>query len=288
MHIDVAGLSFFYSGKGHRIEGISFTVRDSEICCLLGPNGAGKTTLLKCLLGLLSPRSGAIRLCGKGTESLSPKALSRLVAYVPQGTVTPFPFTALDIAVMGRSPYLDFYAVPSASDWDKAALQLERLGIGHLAEHVFSSLSGGEKQLTLLARALVQETPIIVLDEPTAALDFGNEIRFLQIISELAKAGKSVLMTTHQPAHALGFAHHAVLMHAGKIIADGPPASVMTSDSLTDLYGVDLHVVGVSVPGDAQGQAITCVYRPGTSHQPSPLHHPSPAPPGPANRRPAP
>jgi iron complex transport system ATP-binding protein len=272
--IDVARLSFAYPGDGHRIDDVSFTVGEAEICCLLGPNGAGKTTLLKCLLGLLLPRSGAIRLCGKESESLSPKALSRLVAYVPQGTDTPFPFTALDIAVMGRSPYLDFYAVPSPGDWDRAAFELQRLGIGHLAEHAFSSLSGGEKQLTLLARALVQETPVIVLDEPTAALDFGNEIRFLQIIAGLADAGKSVLMTTHQPAHALGFAHRAVLMRGGRIVADGRPDAVMTSDSLTELYGVDLHVVDVSVPGDAR-VATTCLHRP-----PSPRHSFQPHPQG--------
>jgi iron complex transport system ATP-binding protein len=260
-HIDVARLSFSYPGGGHRIDDVSFAVRASEICCLLGPNGAGKTTLLKCLLGLLTPRSGTIRLCGEDSASLSAKALSRCVAYVPQGTSTPFPFTALDIAVMGRSPYLAFHAAPSAEDWDKAAFELARLGIGHLAEHVFSSLSGGEQQLTLLARALVQETPIIVLDEPTAALDFGNEIRFMRIVAELASTGKSVLMTTHQPAHALGFAHHAVLMRAGTIFADGSPADVMTSGNLTELYGVSLHVARVPIPGDAQGEATACVYR---------------------------
>lgn len=258
--IEVAHLSFGYPNKGHQLEDISLTVRESEICCLLGPNGAGKTTLLKCLLGLLVPQSGAIRLCEQETKSLSPKALSQLVAYVPQSTITPFPFTALDIAVMGRTPYLDFYAAPSTKDWDMAALQLERLGIGHLAEHAFSSLSGGEKQLALLARALVQEAPIIVFDEPTAALDFGNEVRFLQIVSDLAKAGKSVLMTTHQPSHALGYADCAVLMRAGRIVAAGAPSSVMTSDSLSDLYGVDLHVVNVSLPGDMRSEASTCLH----------------------------
>jgi len=263
--IDIAHLSFFYPDKGHQLKDISLTVHESEICCLLGPNGAGKTTLLKCLLGLLTPQSGIIRLCEQEGRSLSPKALSQLVAYVPQSAAPPFPFTALDIAVMGRTPYLDFYGAPSAKDWEMAASQLERLGISHLAEHAFSSLSGGEKQLVLLARALVQEAPIIVFDEPTASLDFGNEVRFLQIISDLAKAGKSILMTTHQPSHALGYAHRAVLMRAGRIVASGAPSTVMTSGSLSDLYGVNLHVVNVSLPGDMRGEASTCLHFSGAS-----------------------
>jgi iron complex transport system ATP-binding protein len=181
------------------------------------------------------------------------------VAYVPQSATTPFPFSTLDIAVMGRTPHLDAWATPSAADRDLAFGHLERLGIAHLADRSFSNLSGGERQLALLARALVQEAPVLVLDEPTAALDYGNEVRLLQIVSDLARAGRSIFMTTHQPAHALVYANRAVLLRNGAVIADGHPADVVTSEHLSELYGVPIHVAGVALPGETGREVRTCV-----------------------------
>lgn len=253
--ISIDSLSFAYPRHGHRLTDISLQIRQGEICCLLGPNGAGKTTLLRCLLKLLTPSAGSILVSGRNVAQLSSRQLARLVAYVPQNTSTPFPFTALDIAVMGRTPYIALSAEPSHGDHEIARAQLEELGIDHLADRQFTGLSGGERQLVLLARALVQGSPILVLDEPTSALDFGNEVLFLQIVSRLAAAGKTILMTTHQPSHALNHASRAVLMRDGTVFADGPADEVVTSKLLSDLYGVQIRVA--SVEADEEGNPAT-------------------------------
>jgi iron complex transport system ATP-binding protein len=260
--VEISHLSFGYPRHGHRLDDVSLVVREGEICCLLGPNGAGKTTLLRCLLNLLLPAQGSIHVYGKSTQSLSARELARLVAYVPQSASTPFSFSALDIAVMGRTPYLPLSATPSSADRRRAFDTLERLGIGQLRDRPFSNLSGGERQLVLLARALMQDAPVLVLDEPTAALDYGNEVRLLQIIAGLAREGRSVFMTTHQPAHALGYASRAVLMRNGAIIADGAAEHVITSARLTALYGAPIHVVAVAVPGFPGREVLTCVPAP--------------------------
>ncbi|WP_051342397.1 ABC transporter ATP-binding protein [Pseudonocardia spinosispora] len=257
--ISIDGLSFAYPRGGHRVAEVSVSIHEHEVCVLLGPNGAGKTTLLRCLLGLLTPHRGQIQVLGTDIAELSARQLARRVAYVPQITTTPFPFTALDIAVMGRTPYLAATAAPTAADRRTATAQLDRLGIAHLAQRPFSLLSGGERQLTLLARALVQQAPVLVLDEPTAALDYGNEVRILGVITELARAGHCVLMTTHQPAHALTHASRAVLMRGGRLVADGRPEDVVTSDSLSDLYGVGIHVAQVNLPGENGLPVRTCI-----------------------------
>jgi iron complex transport system ATP-binding protein len=257
--VEISGVSFAYPRHGHHLADVSLAIYETEVCCLLGPNGAGKTTLLRCLLKLLSPHRGTIRVYGTDIGTLSARKLARLVAYVPQSTAIPFPFTALDIAIMGRTPHLAPYASPSVADRRVAFGHLERLGIDHLAGHIFSKLSGGERQLVLLARALVQEAPVLVLDEPTAALDYGNEVRLLQIVSDLARAGRSVFMITHQPAHALSYASRVVLMRDGVVIANGKPADIVTSERLTDLYGVPIHVAAVPFPGAPAGEVRTCV-----------------------------
>jgi ABC-type cobalamin/Fe3+-siderophores transport system ATPase subunit len=256
--VEIEGLSFTYGHDGHRLVDVSLTVGVGEMCCLLGPNGAGKTTLLRCLLGLLKPTAGLIRILGMDTTGLSTRALARLVAYVPQSTTTPFPFTALDMAVMGRTPHVGATATPSAADRRAALAQLDHLGIAHLAHRYFPLLSGGERQLTLLARALVQQAPVLILDEPTSALDYGNEVRFLDIVAELVQADRAVLMTTHQPAHALTHADRAVLMRNGTIVAAGTPEHVLTSQRLSELYGVRIHVAQVPLPEEDGDTQRTC------------------------------
>jgi iron complex transport system ATP-binding protein len=254
--IVLTGLSHAYGATGHRLTDVSLTVRTGEVSCLLGPNGAGKTTLLRCLLNLLTPQRGTIQVHGHDIARLSARQLARLVAYVPQSTTMPLPFSAFEVALMGRTPYLNMAATPGAADRDHTMAQLASLGIAHLAARRFSTLSGGERQLVLLARALVQAAPVLVLDEPTAALDYGNEVRLLATIRALAGAGRTVIMTTHQPAHALAHADRAVLMQQGRIIADGPPSEVVTSARLSDLYGVPIHVAAVALPGRT---VLTCV-----------------------------
>ncbi|WP_020500536.1 ABC transporter ATP-binding protein [Sciscionella marina] len=257
MAVTVDGLEFEYRNGGHRLAGVSLHVAEAEVCALLGPNGAGKTTLLRCVLGLLAPRRGSITIAGQDITTLSTRELARLVAYVPQSTGITFPFSTLDVAVMGRTPHFGMIGTPSRTDLNAAESMLDLLGVGRLAERPFASLSGGERQLVLLARALLQQAPVLVLDEPTAALDYGNEIHLLGVIAELASAGRTVLMSTHQPDHALAHATRTVLMRDGRITADGPSHEVITGERLTELYGTPLHVTDVSLP---EGQRIrTCV-----------------------------
>lgn len=252
VNIDIRGLSFGFGAGGHRIEDVSLAVPDATMCCLLGPNGAGKTTLLRCLLGLLRPERGTVRLAGHDVSALSPRQLARIVAYVPQSTTPAFPFTALDMAVMGRTPHLGMTATPSPSDRRAAQLTLDDLGIGHLAGRPFTQLSGGERQLTMLARALVQEAAVLVLDEPTSALDYGNEVRILKTVADVVSQGPSALLTTHQPNHALMWADLAVLMSHGSIVESGRPRDVITAERLSDLYRVGIDVA--RLPGRLPGQ----------------------------------
>jgi iron complex transport system ATP-binding protein len=256
----VTGLSFSYGHDGHRLQDVSFRVAEARLSCLLGPNGAGKTTLLRCLLGLLTPSAGTIRIGGVDLAHIGPRQLARLVAYVPQATTLPFTFTVIEAVVMGRTPYMGLVSTPTATDRRIALGELERLGIGHLASRDFPSLSGGERQLVLMARALVQRAPVLILDEPTASLDYGHEVLVLQLAADLARAGHTVLMTTHQPAHALAHAHDAILMRDGLLVAQGPPAEVVTTESLSDLYRIPIHVGNLPIPG--RDSVRTCVALP--------------------------
>ncbi len=245
MSISISGLAFSYGPGSHQLHDVSLSVAEAELCCLLGPNGAGKTTLIRCVLGLLRPDAGSLMVAGRDVASLSARQLARLVAYVPQNTTTVFPFTALEMVTMGRTPHLATLGAPSRSDRTVAMSTLEGLGAGHFAHRPFQRLSGGERQLTMLARALAQEASVLILDEPTGALDYGNEVRILQAISELVTRGATVLMTTHQPNHALTWAHHAALIDAGRVIAAGPPAQIITSIQLTSLYNVPVQVIAL-------------------------------------------
>jgi iron complex transport system ATP-binding protein len=254
LNIRVDGLSFSFGPRGDDcLRGVSLEVGESELCCLLGPNGAGKTTLIRCILGLLKPHAGSMSIAGHDTAALSARQLARLVAYVPQSVTAVFPFTTLEMVLMGRTPHLGMTASPSRADRRISVSTLERLGAGHLASRPFSQLSGGERQLTMLARALVQEAPVLVLDEPTAALDYGNEIRIIQLVTSLVSAGSTVLMTTHQPNHALMWADRAVLMSAGSVAASGGPTEIITGDRLSSLYNVPVRVTSLAPPGDEQG-----------------------------------
>lgn len=271
--LEVAGLTFAHDRSRYQLCEVSLAVAPGEVCCLLGPNGTGKTTLLRCLLGLLTPQAGTVRIGGGEVGRLSSRQLARRVAYLPQGTMTPFPFTALDIAVMGRTPHLTLTGTPTRADRRRAAETLEQVGIAHLADRPFNSLSTGERQLALFARALTQEAELLVLDEPTAALDYGNEVRVLQLIQDLGRLGRTIVMSTHQPDHALRCADRAVLLQDGRVIADGPPADAVTGELLTRLYQVRVHVLPTALR-DADGRQVrTCI-----AVREKPPAAPSPAP----------
>jgi iron complex transport system ATP-binding protein len=223
MTISGAALSIGYRD---RLVGSAITidVKEGEALALLGPNGGGKTTLLKTLLGLLPPRAGNVTLNGKPLAAFSVRERARVIAYVPQVHTGTFAFSVETVVLMGRTAHGSLFARPSAHDVSVASVMLARLGIPHLAQRPYTEISGGERRF-------------VVLDEPTAALDFGNQGKVLNEIEELAKSGLGVLFTTHDPNHALRAAHRVCLLRDGRIVAEGKTSAVLTRENLETLYG---------------------------------------------------
>jgi iron complex transport system ATP-binding protein len=221
--------------------GLSVALEQGEVLALLGPNGGGKTTLLKTLLGIIKPRAGAVTIGGRALPVISLRERARLIAYVPQLHVPTFAFTVETVVLMGRTAHGNLFSRPSAHDRAVAARVLEQFGIAHLAPRPYTMISGGERQLVLLARALAQEPQFVVLDEPTASLDFGNQGKVMREIRTLAGLGHGVLFTTHDPNHALRAADRAYLLRAGERIAEGAVRDVLTRARLEDLYGAPVE-----------------------------------------------
>src|SRR5262249_30517902 len=223
--------------------GLDVTFATGEVLALLGPNGGGKTTLLKTLLGLLRPKAGEVRLGGKPLNNYSIRERARVIAYVPQVHISTFAFTAETVVLMGRTAHGSLFSKPSAKDHAVAPDALERFGIAPLATRPYTMISGGERQLVLLARALAQEPQFIVLDEPTASLDFGNQGKVMGEIRALAKSGHGVLFTTHDPNHALRAADRAYLLREGKRLDEGPVDKVLQRAQLEALYGAPVQLI---------------------------------------------
>lgn len=228
---------------------ISLRLVAGEVFCLLGPNGCGKTSLFKTLLSLLPPLAGEVRVLGEAIAGWSRAAFARHVGYVPQAHAGLFPFSVEDIVLMGRSARIGRFAAPSRADRERAGGCLEALGVAHLRQRTYTEISGGERQLVLIARALAQEPALLVMDEPTASLDFGNQIRVLEHIAALRGQGIAVLMSTHQPEHALRVADRVALLGRGRVLASGKADEVATAASLAALYGVAEDAVAACLPG---------------------------------------
>ncbi len=231
-------------GYGSRvvIEGVNLTVEPGTILCLLGPNGVGKTTLFKTMLGLLPAMSGQVTVGGQNLAELSRPQIARLVGYVPQSQQTPFAFKALDVVLMGRTARIGAFGAPGLQDREAAMAALDTLGAAKLAKRAFTTLSGGERQMVMIARALAQEPTFVMLDEPTAALDFGNQMRVLDQIVRLSESGIGVVMTTHAPDHAFLCEADAALITGPSTIQRGPVADVLTEENLSAAYGVPVRV----------------------------------------------
>ncbi|AUB81777.1 ABC transporter ATP-binding protein [Candidatus Thiodictyon syntrophicum] len=246
--LEARDLHFGYPGAGAAVlAGVSLALRPGEVVALLGANGSGKSTLLRLLLGLLRPGRGTLCLEGRPWAAWRRRERARRVAYVPQIHQVPFPYLVRDLVALGRIPQRGLLRTLGADDRDAVARALERLHITHLAERPYHELSGGERQLCLIARALVQEAQVIVMDEPVTGLDYGHQWRLLALIRELAAAGRAVIMSTHYPDHALNAANRVLLLHAGRLAADGPPEAVVTPANLLLLTG--LAVSAHRIPG---------------------------------------
>jgi iron complex transport system ATP-binding protein len=238
----VRDLAFGFPGRTIGRE-VSFTLGAGEVMCVLGPNGGGKTTLFRTLLGLLPRHAGSILVASDPLESLSRGEIARRIGYVPQGHAAYFAFTVREFVLMGRTAHMGALASPARNDVRVAERALESLELAHLAERPVTQISGGERQLALVARALAQEPKLLVMDEPTASLDFGNQVRILDRIRNLSEKGISILFSSHHPDHAFLCAGRALLLAEGRALALGTPQEVIRADTLERLYGVSVQVL---------------------------------------------
>lgn len=242
--LEVKDLCFSY-GRHEVIDRLSFQMNEGEFVCILGKNGCGKTTLLQAILGLLRPKSGTVLLYGEDIRKLSERELAKKVAYIPQSHVPPFPFTVLDVVLMGRTPYMNRTYHSTPEDVDIAREALDTMGISSYADRIYTQLSGGERQMVIIARAIAQQSDILIMDEPTASLDFSNQYLVLSQMLRLSKNKKSILMVTHNPDHATYCANHVVAMQDGHTVADGTVSEVITEPILNSIYGMDICVRNV-------------------------------------------
>jgi len=242
---EINGAEFSYNGTDKIFEKINFSLEKGDVLCILGPNGAGKSTLIKCMNGLLKLNSGNIFLEGQNIYSKNKKDLAKIIGYIPQYHSTTFAFTVLDVVLMGRAPHLNLTSSPGNKDLKIAVKALKSLEILDLKDKSYTEISGGERQMVLIARVLAQQPKILLLDEPTSHLDFGNQIRTLEVINKLSKNGLSVIMTSHFPDHAFLSSNQVAIMNHGTIMEMGKPENVITEKNMRSAYGIDVKILDV-------------------------------------------
>ena len=228
---------------------IDLQVDEGDIFCLFGPNGCGKSTLIHCLLGIARLNSGTVRLCGKDINKMKREEIARVLAYTPQLHEKPFPFKVIDVVLMGRASHKGFFSTPKASDLAVAEEALAKVGLLKYKDRPYTQISGGETQLVLVARALAQKTPVLVMDEPTSHLDFRNELKFLETIAQLAEETRiTVIMATHFPNHAFYFETgnsktKIALMNNQRFTVQGSPSEVLNEANMLQTFNIKSAVV---------------------------------------------
>ncbi|WP_434531444.1 ATP-binding cassette domain-containing protein [Haloarcula sp. NS06] len=244
--LDVSDLAVSF-GEQSVVSGVGFSVDRGSLVGLVGPNGAGKTTVLRAVKGTLDPDRGTVRVGGEPISDRSAKAVSRLVASTPQGTALSFDFSVRQTVEMGRTPHLGRFDRMDEDDRNAVETAMERASVTQFADRPFTSLSGGERQRVLLARALAQETPVLLLDEPTASLDINHAVRTLELVRTLVEDGKTAVAAIHDLNLAARYCDELVLLAGGGIRAAGRPADVLTSDTLRDAF--DAETLVTTQPG---------------------------------------
>jgi len=239
--LKVKNVSFGY-GDRPVLKDVSFSIGKGSLVALLGPNGCGKTTLLKTMLGLLPLESGEVLFENQPVTGFDRRGLARRIAYVPQIHRASFAFQVLDVVLMGRIPHKGFWTAYNRTDEALAMQALDKLGIAHLHDRPYTEISGGERQMALIARALCQGAHTFILDEPANGLDYGNQIKLLEQLAELATEGYTFVMSTHFPDHVLWVASQVVMLRGGKLVAEGATDDVVTRENLCHLYQADVQV----------------------------------------------
>ncbi len=234
------------------LDAVSLIIRKGSVVTIVGPNGCGKTTLLKIINNLLKPDRGSVFVEGKEVNLLPAHRLARIMGYVPQGHRISFPFKVRDVVITGRMPYIPAFSSPKREDMERTEQALALTGISSLADQPYTQISGGERQLVMIARAMVQQPSVLLLDEPTSYLDFKNQIQTLRMIKEISRSREvTVVMTLHDPNHALMFSDDVLLLRKlngsreGNVIAFGPPHEVMTPKNIHAAYGVEVEIADV-------------------------------------------
>ena len=247
-----------YSYGSHQVlRGVSFSMEKGEFVCILGANGCGKTTLLKTILDFLTPQRGRVTLYGQDVHRMDERARARKIAYIPQYHTPPFPFAVRDVVLMGRTPHLGRVCHPTPDDERVARQAMERLGVLQYADQSYTALSGGQRQMVVIARALAQQPDLLIMDEPTSSLDFGNQYLVLAQVKQLAREGMGVLMVTHNPDHAVYCADRIVAMEEGKILAMGQTERVIREQVMNHIYHMPIKVR--RVPLEEGSTATVCI-----------------------------
>ena len=257
--IRIEHLSFAY-GENRILKDVNLEADAGKLVALIGPNGAGKSTLFKCILRFLKDYEGRVLLDGQDMREMSRAQIAGRIAYIPQTTVPVFNYDVIDIVLMGMTGGLKLLETPKREHVKKAEGILEDLGIARLAHKGFGRISGGERQMVLLARAMAQDAGILIMDEPTANLDYGNQLRVMERVRGLARDGYTVIMSSHNPEHALLFADIAFVLQAGRVKAAGPSKEVLTEELMKELYDVDVQLMDIP-SGDGSGRVFVPLLR---------------------------
>ncbi len=245
--LEVERLSFHYPRtKNNILNNISFKIKSQTLCGLLGPNGSGKSTLFRCCMNFLHSQEGHIRVQNEDLQNLTPAKLAKYIAYVPQEHKQPFPFLVEDMVLMGRTSCMKSSISPKKEDLKKVQICMEKVGISHLHHKAFNQLSGGQRQLVLIARALAQESPLMLLDEPSSALDFNNQILVWKLLQELVNDGITILVCSHDPNHILWFCTDALILSEGKVLAQGHPHELLKAGTFSQIYGTDIQTLNIN------------------------------------------
>ena len=257
--MEVTNLSFSY-GERQVLKNINFSEEYGQILSVLGPNGVGKSTLFRCMLGLMKPQEGDSLIDGVSVRDMSARELSRKIAYIPQSHNPVFNYSVLDMVLMGTTAQMGGFSSPGRAQVKQAREALDRLGIGDLRDRGYGNLSGGERQLVLIARAMVQNAKILIMDEPSSSLDYGNRLRVMETVRDLGKDGYAIIQSTHDPDQAYLYSDKVLALYGGEVLSFGTPEETIRDEVISKLYGVDVEVcslredsVRVCIPWNERG-----------------------------------